>query len=174
MKVAILASLLLAMIFLPGCDSGKGTDAQTGVANQEFEGDHTDCAKATCDAEGAGGGDATEAAQMAKDDPAGTYGMGLTLEDRTPISAILAKPESFEGQRVLVQGKAVSVCKKRGCWVEVGSDEPFESIRVKVTDGEIVFPLSCLGNVIQVEGIVEKVGEAPDCSWRIRGLGASI
>ena len=36
-----------------------------------------------------------------------------------------------------------------------------------------LFTLGCMcGSVGDMIG--EKVGEAPDCSWRIRGLGASI
>ena len=86
-----------------------------------------------------------------------TFGKELTLKDTTLISAILANPYAFIGKRVLVEGTVVDVCKKRGCWMELASDKEFQSIRVKVNDGEIVFPLEARGKLALIEGIVEKL-----------------
>ncbi len=86
-----------------------------------------------------------------------TLGKGISLKDTTKISTILASPDKFTGKRVLVKGRVVDVCKKRGCWMEIASDKEFQSIRVKVKDGEIVFPLEARGKMALVEGIVEKL-----------------
>jgi len=84
-----------------------------------------------------------------------TYGKKLTLSDLTEISAILATPEQFVGKKVLVKGMIVDVCAKRGCWMYLASDKPFEKIQIKVLDGEIVFPMSARGKEALVEGEVE-------------------
>ena len=108
---------------------------------------------------------------------------------------------SLEGKRVLVKGEAVAVCEKRGCWVNLKSDkEATKALRVKVEDGEIVFPMTCLGKEVQVEGVVEKMvipvetlreagkkaaeakGEKfdpasvkePRTVWQLKGLGAKF
>lgn len=86
-----------------------------------------------------------------------TFGKELTLKDTTLISTILANPYAFIGKRVLVEGTVVDVCKKRGCWMELASDKEFQSIRVKVNDGEIVFSLEARGKLALIEGIVEKL-----------------
>ncbi len=85
------------------------------------------------------------------------YGEELTLTDTTLVSAILANPTEYVGERVLVAGTVVEVCEMRGCWVELGSDKEFEKIRVKVEDGVIVFPMSARGHRAVVEGVVEEV-----------------
>jgi hypothetical protein len=85
------------------------------------------------------------------------YGEKLTLTDTTLVSAILARPTDYVGERVLVAGIVVEVCEMRGCWVELGSDKEFERIRVKVEDGVIVFPMSARGRRAVVEGVVEEV-----------------
>jgi len=85
------------------------------------------------------------------------YGDELTLSDTTLVSAILANPADYIGERVLVTGTVVEVCEMRGCWLELGSDKEFEKIRVKVEDGVIVFPMSARGQRAVVEGIVEEV-----------------
>lgn len=84
------------------------------------------------------------------------YGKGLSLKDTTKISDILAKPEQFIGKTVLVKGRIVDVCKKRGCWMELASDKEFQTLRIKVNDGEIIFPLEAKGKLGLVEGVVEK------------------
>jgi len=128
-----------------------------------------------------------------------TFGKGTSLSETTKISSILAQPEQFIGKTVLVEGRVVDVCKKRGCWMELASDKEFQTIRVKVQDGKIVFPLKGKGHLALVEGVVEKLeiskeqmlknlkrhakenGETFDPSlakekviYRLRGLGAKI
>ncbi len=58
---------------------------------------------------------------------------------------------------VRIEGLIIEVCAKRGCWVYVASDKTDEKIQVKVTDGEIVFPMSATGRNGVVEGVVEEV-----------------
>lgn len=84
------------------------------------------------------------------------FGQALSQDSLTAISDILANPNTYLGKKVLVQGRIVDVCKKRGCWMEIAGDKEFESIRVKVDDGVIVFPLSARGKMAKVEGILEK------------------
>lgn len=84
-----------------------------------------------------------------------TYGNKLTLLNVTNISEILAEPEKFVGKKVLVKGMVVDVCAKRGCWMYLASDKPFEKIQIKVLDGVIVFPMSARGKEALVEGEIE-------------------
>ena len=84
-----------------------------------------------------------------------TYGKKLTLTEVTNISEILAAPKQYVDKRVLVKGMVVEVCAKRGCWMYLASDKPFEKIQIKVLDGEIVFPMSASGKDALVEGVVE-------------------
>ena len=86
-----------------------------------------------------------------------TYGKGLTVQETTKISQILDAPEKFIGKRVKISGMIIEVCASRGCWVYVASDRQYEKIQVKVTDGEIVFPMSASGRLAEVEGIVEEL-----------------
>ncbi len=128
------------------------------------------------------------------------FGKPISTENQISISTILEHPDNYVGKKVLVQGRVVDVCKKRGCWMELASDKEYQTIRVKVQDGEIVFPLEGRGHLAQVEGIVEKLeiskeqliksrkhhaeenGEVFDPStvtegkviYRLRGLGAKI
>lgn len=86
-----------------------------------------------------------------------TYGKGVHVEEPTPVSAILDNPDSFLGKTVKIEGLIVEVCSKRGCWIYVAGDRPEEKIQVKVTDGEIIFPMAATGRIGTIEGIVDEV-----------------
>jgi hypothetical protein len=82
------------------------------------------------------------------------YGKEITLKEKTKISEILANPEKYDGKRLLVEGPIVDVCKERGCWIKIGGDKEFESLRFKVEDGVIVFPLDIKGKSAVAEGVL--------------------
>ena len=82
-----------------------------------------------------------------------TFGAGVSAADTVLVSRILANPDAYVGKVVRVTGIAVDVCANRGCWVNIASDTEGEVIRLKVTDGEIVFPVEIMGDVITAEGV---------------------
>lgn len=129
------------------------------------------------------------------------YGQEITLTEKSKVSEILENPANFEGKKVLVEGTVVNVCEKRGCWIELASDKEFETIRIKVKDGEIVFPMEAKGKTALVEGEFysfnveteaecggdcgdhKEEGKKEDCEhdkkqvktiYQIKGLGAKI
>lgn len=100
-----------------------------------------------------------------KADGGDKYGKDITLKEKTKISDILKDPETFVGKKVLVEGTVVNVCDKRGCWMELSSDEGYGTLRVKVEDGEIVFPMEAKGKTALVEGeIYSFVMKDPECT----------
>jgi len=84
-------------------------------------------------------------------------GAEITLTEKTKISDILAAPESYLDKTVLVEGEILDVCPMMGCWMELKSDDGEGMIKVKVKDGEIVFPVEAKGSTAIVEGKVYKI-----------------
>jgi hypothetical protein len=82
------------------------------------------------------------------------YGKRLTTSAVTKVSEILAEPGKFNGKRVRVEGAVVDVCSMRGCWIKISGDKEFDSIRFKVDDGVIVFPMDAKGKRVSAEGVV--------------------
>lgn len=85
------------------------------------------------------------------------YGEALTLSETTSVSSILEDPESLLGETLLIEGRVLNVCEMRGCWMEIAGDKPFQTIRVKVDDGVIVFPMTAKGKTARVEGQLYKI-----------------
>ena len=92
-----------------------------------------------------------------KSDQTQKLGAEITLNEITQISEILKSPNEYLGKKVLVEGTVVGVCEKRGCWIELASDKQYQKIKVKVKDGEIVFPLEDKGKTALVEGEVYEI-----------------
>ena len=85
------------------------------------------------------------------------YGEDITLKEKTNISDILSNPEDYIDKTVLVEGEVLDVCPMAGCWIEVASNVEGDKIKVKVKDGEIVFPEEAKGKNALVEGKVYKI-----------------
>ncbi len=129
-----------------------------------------------------------------------SYGEGVTPGEATSIADILANPDGFAGKTVRVEGQVTDVCRKAGCWMDIG-DAAGRRIQIKVEDGVIVFPVSSIGSQARAEGKVEvldmsrenyvawlkhmaeengrefdeaSVGEPPYRIVRIRAAGAAI
>ena len=124
-----------------------------------------------------------------------TLGAGVTLADATPIAELAARPADFEGKTVRVEGIVKAVCMHMGCWMSIAPTEAADAptVRFKVEDGVIVFPVSAKARRAAAQGTVERIGQtdaesreaaaehakaegvkAASASWQIRATGAVI
>jgi hypothetical protein len=89
-----------------------------------------------------------------------TFGTGVTLTEATRIDAILAKPADYVGKTVRVDGVATAICAHMGCWMAVApeGDPSGPTVRIKVEDGVIVFPVTAKGKRVSAQGVFEIVG----------------
>jgi hypothetical protein len=84
------------------------------------------------------------------------YGTGVAAGDLVAVSELVANPEAYVGRTVRVEGLITDVCPKRGCWMVLAGDKEFQTVRIKVDDGEIVFPLDAKGKHAVAEGVFTK------------------
>jgi len=89
--------------------------------------------------------------------PGDKYGNGVTITEVISSSELVARADELDGQRVRVEGEVLEVCKKAGCWMNLAGDQPGSNLRIKVTDGEIVFPSEAEGRYAVAEGLVKKM-----------------
>jgi len=83
-------------------------------------------------------------------------GKPLTVASPLPVSKLLAEPEPYVGKTVQVKGRVTEVCQMAGCWTSLVDPETNKMIRVKVNDGEIVFPKDAVGKTAIAEGVLKK------------------
>lgn len=86
-------------------------------------------------------------------------GTGVSLKEATPIASLVERPADFVGKTIRIDGVATAVCEHMGCWMAVApeGDAKATTVRLKVEDGVIVFPLSAKGKKVSAEGVFEEV-----------------
>ena len=84
-----------------------------------------------------------------------SYGAGVTLAETTAIAAILDQPAAFTGKEVRIEGQVHEVCEMAGCWMEIQAAAGDRTLKVKVKDGVIVFPVAARGKQAVAQGKVE-------------------
>ena len=87
----------------------------------------------------------------------------------SPITELLNNPSGYLGNNVTINGTIVDVCPMMGCWIEVKDFTSEEVIRVKVKDGDIIFPKESKNKEVLVEGVFSKLDftEEQAIQWKI-------
>ena len=84
--------------------------------------------------------------------PKGRYGELLSNWIRKDVRKLLKNPHKYLNEEIIATGIVKEVCPMRGCWIQISYDSIFGNIRVKVTDGEIIFPKSAKNHNVTVGG----------------------
>lgn len=87
------------------------------------------------------------------------FGAGVAIDQPTPIADIVKNPEAFVGMTLRVDGTATAVCQHMGCWMAVSAGDAPDAptVRLKVEDGVIVFPVSAKGKAVSAQGVFERI-----------------
>ena len=77
--------------------------------------------------------------------------------------------KNYLDKEVLVSGKIIDVCPMRGCWIDIKENNSDQIIKIKVKDGNVVFPISAINCNVKVQGIVTKIvySEEQAINWKI-------
>ena len=104
-----------------------------------------------------------------KKDPIGSYGQTVSKTNQLSIYELISSADKYLGKNVVVNAQIDDVCPMRGCWMNIFDEKTSASLRVKVTDGDIVFPLSGIGNNVVAEGIFTKLNLTEDQArnWKV-------
>jgi hypothetical protein len=91
-----------------------------------------------------------------------TFGAGVSMTEVTSIARLVKDPAAFEGKTVRVEGTVKAVCQHMGCWMALASADAADAptLRLKVDDGVIVFPVTAKGHRAAAQGVVERVADA--------------
>ena len=104
-----------------------------------------------------------------KKDPIGSYGQTVSKTNQLSINELISSADKYLGKNVVVNAQIDDVCPMRGCWINIKEANSDLHIRVKVTDGEIVFPLTSKGKYADVQGKFSKLEftEEQARQWKI-------
>jgi hypothetical protein len=84
------------------------------------------------------------------------FGKPMVVKDPVTVSALLSKPAAYAGKTVQVKGKITEVCQMMGCWMNIAGEDG-KSVRLKVNDGDMVFPKDSPGKMAVAEGTLTTI-----------------
>jgi|HigsolmetaAR202D_1030399.scaffolds.fasta_scaffold20675_2 hypothetical protein len=84
-------------------------------------------------------------------------GKPLALKSPMTVAKLMDRPDAFVGKTVQVKGRVTEVCQRMGCWMNLVDPDSEKAVRVKVVDGEIVFPKDSIGKMAIAEGKLSKL-----------------
>ena len=85
---------------------------------------------------------------------ASQFGPATDTGNAVSVQQILATPAAYVGKSVTVRGTVSEVCQKKGCWMQFQTDAAAPVFRLKVRDGEMVFPVSARGKTAYATGLL--------------------
>jgi hypothetical protein len=85
-----------------------------------------------------------------------SYGHDVSGATSIRIADLTANPEQYVDQLVKIEGLVDDVCPMKGCWVDIIEAQSSDTIRFKVQDDVIVFPVAAKGSQIVAEGFLRK------------------
>lgn len=83
-----------------------------------------------------------------------TFGPAVDKTVITPVADVIAAPQQYLDNTITIAGQVQAVCKKQGCWMTLATAEDEPTFRIKVRDGDMVFPLSAKGKTAYASGAV--------------------
>ena len=103
-----------------------------------------------------------------KSKPSGFYGNMSKTKKVYGVDKLILNKNDYISSIVKVEGIIEEVCPMRGCWLQVVGESDNKKIRIKVKDGDIVFPLSSKGRKVVAEGqfSVLKLNEKQAKNWK--------
>jgi hypothetical protein len=84
------------------------------------------------------------------------YGEVLSNAQSVRIAELTANPEKYVDQLVKIEGLVDDICPMKGCWVDILEGQSRETMRFKVQDDVIVFPVQAKGRQIIAEGVLRR------------------
>ncbi len=111
----------------------------------------------------------SESELLNKPNPKGSYGTSIANGVIKDVTQLLKNPNNYINKNILAAGVVKEVCPMRGCWIQISDESQIGIIRVKVTDGEIVFPKSAKNHNITVQGTFMRLNLTKEqaINWKI-------
>lgn len=83
-----------------------------------------------------------------------TRGTAISSSARAvPLAKVLAEPESYTKDPVVVEGVITTSCERKGCWMQLAPSPNESGVRVTFRDYAFFIPLDAKGMSARAEGV---------------------
>ncbi len=82
-----------------------------------------------------------------------SFGAEITMTEPIKLAEVYSNPADYDGQEILLEGKIVEVCQKKGCWFKMTDGN--HELTVKFKDYAFFVPKDAAESIVRVQGIFE-------------------
>ena len=87
-------------------------------------------------------------------EPLKVFGTAPSLTEPVALAKVLGDPAAYGKREILLEGKAVKVCQKKGCWFVLKDAD--KDIRITFKDYGFFIPTDTAGKRVRAQGVVEE------------------
>ncbi|MFQ6609670.1 MAG: DUF4920 domain-containing protein [Fidelibacterota bacterium] len=87
-------------------------------------------------------------------DSVDSFGDAITMTKVTSLSDIFSQKDENVGQEFLIEGTAVEICQKKGCWMDIKDGDDMITVRFK--DYAFFMPKDGAGREAKIQGVFSK------------------
>ncbi|CUS47232.1 MAG: protein of unknown function DUF448 [Idiomarinaceae bacterium HL-53] len=102
------------------------------------------------------------------------FGEPVQKELLISMEQFFAAPEYFIGETVTVKSVVTDSCTRMNCWMRLETPEQSQFFRIKVNDGDMVFPISTRGRTAWATGTIEVLEGEEQVRYQLRPVGVEI
>jgi len=102
----------------------------------------------------------------------GEYGEAIAEGDVLPLATLLAAPQDYVDQTLVVEGKVTDVCQKAACWLVL--EHEGQTIRVLMKDHGFAVAVDGTGGISQVYGTLKAVEIDPEFVEHLESESANV
>jgi hypothetical protein len=70
-----------------------------------------------------------------------------------PLAQVLASPDAYTKEAVVVEGVIAASCSRKGCWMQLAPAADAQGVRVTFKDYAFFIPLDAKGMKVRAEGV---------------------
>lgn len=144
----------LCLLLLSGCEarSRTGEADKPVTSNVVVDSGCPHSADGTCAQEDVG----PDVANTRSPGPA-SYGAPLGQSPSVSLTSVLSRPDDFNQKTVRLEGHVRRACSRKGCWMELSTDDKptSPSCRVTFKDYGFLVPTDSAGSRAKLEGVVQ-------------------
>lgn len=106
------------------------------------------------------------------------FGEPITEQTETSLASIASQPDAFVEKTIRTTGKVTAVCKKAGCWMEIGDET--SRAHIKMSGHSFFVPKDSDGKTAVVQGVVKggepknECGSKDSCGGEENGAIAKV
>lgn len=104
-----------------------------------------------------------------------TRGAAISKDAKSvPLADVLAKPEAFTKEAIVVEGLVENACANKGCWMQVVPEAGKAGVRVTFKDYGFFVPTDSKGRRARMEGTITVKTLSKEEADHLAGEGAKL